>query len=260
VARGSAGGDALTGAAGKHHVAPASPIPLYYQVANVLQSRIFSGRYPPGSLVGTEKELAAEFGVSRITIQKALDALTAEGLIVRHRARGTFVSVDVHPRAPVELHGFLDDIIVMGEIGETRHMQRDEIAADAAVAERLRVPVGACVTRVRRLRAPRVEPNTWVVNYLPPDLGRRFTDDELRSQSVIQLIDRLPGFRLTSGHQVITATAADVEAAAQLRVDPGTAILLVERELQTEAGRIVDYARFHYLGHPQSVHLSRVRR
>jgi GntR family transcriptional regulator len=241
-------------------VASSSPIPLYYQIANVLQSRIFSGRYPPGARLGTEKTFAAEFGVSRITVQKALDELQKEGVIVRERARGTFVADQVRPTAPVELHGFLDDVIVLGELGETVRLERDEIEAPPAVAEHLGLAAGTCITRIRRLRGLHGAATTWVVNYLPLDVGRQFGLDDLRSISVIQCIDRVPGLRLAQGREVITARAADTETAAQLGVEPGTPILLVERELQTQSGRTVDFAQFHYLGHPQSVRLSRVRR
>jgi GntR family transcriptional regulator len=249
-----------TSKSGRVRVTASSPIPLYYQIANVLQSRIFSGRYPPGARLGTEKAFTAEFGVSRITVQKALDELQREGVIVRARAHGTFVAEQVRPTAPVTLYGFLDDVILLGEFGETLRVERDEVEAPPAVAEHLGVAAGTCVTRIRRLRAPHGAANTWVVNYLPLDIGRQFSLDDLRAASVIQCIDRVPGLRLAQGHEVITAQAADAEAAAQLGVEPGTPILLVERELQTQAGRTVDFAQFHYLGHPQSVRLSRVRR
>src|SRR5262245_50653408 len=107
-------------------VEPSSPMPLYYQVANILQGRIYSGANPPGSLLGTGKELAETFGVSQITIQKALQALRQEGLIDRHRARGTFVAANIEQRTPIELHGFLDNILVLGETGKTLEVECDE--------------------------------------------------------------------------------------------------------------------------------------
>jgi GntR family transcriptional regulator len=239
---------------------PATPIPLYFQIVNVLESRIHSGRYPPGSRLGTEKELALEFGVSRITVQRALDALTRDGLIQRQRARGTFVSPTLRPRSRVELYGFLDDVILMGALGETREVELDELAASELVATRLSVRVGTHVTRVRRLRANQGRLNTWVVDYLPLDVGRHLSLAELRTHSIIQLIDQLPGFRLERGHQFISAQPAGRQVAANLLVAIGTPILLVERDLQTASGRTVNYAQFHYLGLPQSVRVSRVGR
>ena len=56
-------------------IEPSSPVPLYFQIANVVQARIFGGTLHPGDPIGTEKELADEFGVSRITVRKALEIL-----------------------------------------------------------------------------------------------------------------------------------------------------------------------------------------
>jgi GntR family transcriptional regulator len=240
--------------------APGTPIPLYFQIVNVLEARIYSGRYPPGSLLGTEKELALEFGVSRITVQRALDALTREGLVERQRARGTFVSPSLRPARRVELYGFLDDVMVMGGMGETRAVEMDELAATERVATALGLRPGTHVTRVRRLRMNQGKLNTFVVDYLPLDVGRLIAAGDLRSDSMIHLIDQLPGLRLERGHQLLSARAASGEVADKLAVPAGTPILLVERDVQTATGRTVNYARFHYLGHPQSVRVSRVGR
>jgi GntR family transcriptional regulator len=236
------------------------PIPLYFQITSVLESRIHSGQYPPGSLLGTEKELAAEFGVSRITVQHALGALSRKGLIDRQRARGTFVAPGVRPRGQVELQGFLDDVILMGALGETRSVEVDEIVAPECVAARLELTVGSSVVRVRRLRMNGSVLNTWIVDYLPLDVGCRLRQEQLQRNSVIQLIDRMPEFRLERGHQLISAQPAGLEVATKLCIAVGTPILLVERDLQIASGRTVAYSQFHYLGHPQSVRVSRVGR
>jgi GntR family transcriptional regulator len=151
-------------------------------------------------------------------------------------------------------------VMLMGAMGETREVEFDELAASEPVATRLGVRTGAHVTRVRRLRANLGKLNTWVVDYLPLDIGRHFAPAELFTHSIIQLIDQLPGSRLERGHQFISAQPASEEVAARLRVAGGTPILLVERDLQTASGRTVNYAQFHYLGHPQSVRVSRVGR
>jgi GntR family transcriptional regulator len=242
--------------------ASASPIPLYYQIANVLQSRIYSGDYAPGTRLGTEQELAREFRVSRTTVQKALDALYAEGIIDRLRARGTFVAEGVRPQAPVELHGFLDDVIVRGESGRTLSTDYDVVAAPAAVAQRLALPPGQPIARVRRLRSSRPDgaATAWVISYLPTDIADGLDLDQLHRTSVIQLLDRLPGVVLAHGHQVISAELADAETASRLGIAVGSPLLLVERVLQTDAGRPIEFSQFHSHGRLQSVRLSRVRR
>src|SRR6266496_4436657 len=259
VGRRSAGRPADGGAVDGGAVESSSPIPLYYQIANILQARIYSGANPPGSLLGTEKELARAFGVSRITIQKALTALHQEGLVDRQRARGTFVAANIKQRMPIALHGFLEDILLLGETGKTLDVECDEIAAPAEIAERLGIPVGTPVIRVRRLRT-QIEgiPFTSVTNYLPIDIARLIDLDQLRTRSVTELLDRTPGLRLNQGHETISAESADDELAARLRVPVGTPLLLVERELQTETGRTVDLGYFYSRDKRYTVRLSRL--
>jgi GntR family transcriptional regulator len=242
-------------------VEASSPIPLYYQIANLLQARIYSGASPPGSLLGTEKELAETFGVSRITIQKALQALHQEGLVDRQRARGTFVAATIKQRMPIALHGFLEDILLLGETGKTLDVERDEVAASAEVAERLGIPSGTTVVRVRRLRTQIEDiPFTSVTNYLPLDIACLFDLDDLWTRSVTELLDRTPGLKPTQGHETISAESADEELAARLRVPVGTPLLLVERELQNEAGRTVDLGYFYSRDKRYTVRLSRLSR
>jgi GntR family transcriptional regulator len=236
------------------------PIPLYLQIVNVLESRILSGQCAPGALLGTEKDFGSEFAVSRITVTRALNALESKGLITRKRALGTFVAPGVRPRGRIELHGSLDAVILMGQLGETREVEYDEVPASSTVASRLDMRDGSRVTRVRRLRANNGALNTFVVDYLPLDIGRRFDANSLRTHSLVHLLDQEPDLRLRSGHQLMSARSAPRDLARKFDVAVGTPILLVERDLQNVAGRTVAYSQFHYLGHPQFVRVSRVGR
>ncbi|MBV9582442.1 MAG: GntR family transcriptional regulator [Chloroflexi bacterium] len=236
------------------------PIPLYFQIVSVLESRILSGQCPPGSLLGTEKDLASEFGVSRITVIHALHTLESKGLIERKKARGTFVLPQVRTRGNLELHGSLDAVMLMGQLGETREVQCDEIIPPASVLHHLDLPTATGAVRVRRLRANGGVLNTFIIDYTPLDIGRRFTAAQLRSSSLIQLLDQEADLRLQGGHQLISARSATRDIARKFKVVAGTPILFVERDLQNRAGRTVAYSQFHYLGHPQYVRVSRVSR
>src|SRR5258706_15591083 len=75
-----------------HKVDPNDPLPRYYQVYTFLLDRIQSGEFQPASAIPTERELSEEYGVSRITVIKALDMLERDGVVVRHQGRGSFVA------------------------------------------------------------------------------------------------------------------------------------------------------------------------
>src|SRR5438876_2061473 len=68
------------------------PVPLYHQLEQDLLERIRTGEFGPGDALPTEGGICAQYGVSRITVRRALDALIAQGLIIRRRGVGSFVA------------------------------------------------------------------------------------------------------------------------------------------------------------------------
>jgi len=144
-----------------------------------LQARIYSGANPRLA-AGTEKELARAFGVSRITIQKALTALHQEGLVdrQRHAARLSRPTSSSGCRSPCT-----DSWRISCCLGNRQDLDVDcdEIAAPTEIAERLGIPVGTRVIRVRRLRTQiegirlRRSPTTAI------DIARLIDLDQLRT-------------------------------------------------------------------------------
>jgi len=241
---------------------PSSPIPLYYQIANMLRGRIVSGVYAPGSRLGTEMQMAESFGVSRITIRQALTALADQGLVERQRARGTFVAAAVEQQAPVELDGDLDEIILHADYAGTILAERELVAADEEVARQLGVAGGEEVYRYLRLRSDETGPRAWIVNYVPKDIGASFPPEALRTRSLLQMIDSTPGLRLVSGYETISAIAAEAEVAERLDVPVGSPILFVQRVASIESGRRIEFVKVYYPGakHHYGVSLGRLTR
>lgn len=75
------------------------PLPRYYQVYVSLEERIHSGEFSPSEALPSERQLSQDYGVSRITIVKALDFLVRDGLIDRQHGRGNFVLSHMDPAA-----------------------------------------------------------------------------------------------------------------------------------------------------------------
>src|SRR5262249_55960729 len=88
----------------------ASPVPYYFQLAELLEQEIVGGRWQPGVRLPSEPGLCDRFGLSRTTVRQALSRLEQEGLIMRDKGRGTFVS-DSKPRSWLiqTVEGFFHD-------------------------------------------------------------------------------------------------------------------------------------------------------
>lgn len=74
------------------HIDKKSPIPVYYQLKNIILNKIKSGDYAEGSLIPSERDLGESLGISRMTVRQALNQLVSEGALYREKGKGTFVS------------------------------------------------------------------------------------------------------------------------------------------------------------------------
>ncbi len=225
-------------------------IPLYYQLENLLREKILSGACAAGERLPTESELIRQYGVSRITVRQALAALAEEGLIERQQGRGTFVAERRTRRKPFEgpthLTGSLDELLAQAHDTPIKVLETNRLAADRHEAELLGLRPGEPVYRIKRLRLHEGKPLSLIVNYLPAEIGVRFTPEELSSGSLLLRLETKFGLRLQSARQQITAELADPYVAGLLDVRVGAPLLSLERTVYTDDGRPVAYVHMLY--------------
>ena len=238
-----------------------SPIPLYYQVANVLRHRILNGVHQPGERLGTEAGLCVQFGVSRITLRQALDRLGREGLIQRRRGIGTFVAAGVPQVASISFTGYLEDLFAQVQLTTTNEVQIDPVPANEDIARALHVAVGTRVVRIERVRWLAGEPLAHTVSYLPLTIGAEITPQDLREKSLMHVLERKLKARLEEAIQSIRAVLASPEMAEKLSIREGAPLLQVERTSRA-AGRPVEFVLTHYRGdrYEYTVRLGRITR
>lgn len=122
-----------------------APGARYTRVKQHLKDGLAAGRWPPGALMPSEAELVAEFGVSRMTVNRALRELQAEGLVQRTQGVGTFAAPLHRVSSTLTIHDLHDEIVARGHRHEAVvQLQRREPAA-AALAAQLGVAPGAAV-------------------------------------------------------------------------------------------------------------------
>jgi GntR family transcriptional regulator len=220
----------------------------YYALWMTLWSRIMNGYYPPGCYIGTETEIAEQFGVSRITVRQSLDLLQRENMIDRRRGSGTFVAAHVRPHGTVEFTGFLDDIIQQADSATTTYLDREDVGASASVAKELRIDEGVQVTRLRRLRSNQGLPKLWIVNYIRREVADLLSAQDLAVVSVLGALDNHPQTRIAYGRQLIDAEIAEADIADRLQIPEGSAVLHVQRTVLSSSDYPLEYADMYYPG------------
>ena len=84
--------------------------PRYSAIRHALETAIFSGDWPPGHRVPSERELLARYSCSRMTVNKALSALADSGQFVRRRRSGSYVAAQLNEKSVLQIHAIEDDI------------------------------------------------------------------------------------------------------------------------------------------------------
>ena len=220
-----------------------SPVPLYYQLSQQLESAIEKGRLAPGSLLGNEIDMAGRLGLSRPTVRQAIQALVEKGLLVRRRGIGTQV-VHSQVRRPLELSSLYDDLKAAGQRPATRVLRLERRAADPRVAAALGVAESTEVLLVERLRLTHSEPMAFLRNHLPVGVLRPDAA-ELERTGLYRLL-RSAGITLHSARQAIGARSATAEEAELLAEEEGAPLLTMQRTAFDDTGRVVEYGSHLY--------------
>lgn len=223
-----------------------TPWPKYHQVYLVLRQQIRDGSFATDGTIPSEMELGRLFGVSRITIRKALDRLEREGTIDRRPGRGTFVrpgAGNAHVNA--SLSGSIENLIAMGLQTQVQVISFDYPPAPPAAAEALGIIPGIPVQRVVRIRSHNGRPFSHLTTFVPEDLGRHYDASDMLKQPLLLLLER-SGIRVAAAEQTITARLAEPEIARLLCLEPGEPLLSITRVVQDDAGRSVELISGHY--------------
>ncbi len=126
-------------------------IPLYYQLETVLRKKILSGDCAPETPLPSEDALAQEYSVSRITVRQALASLEQDGLVVRQRGKGTFVSKEAQAVELPRFTGSIEDLMLMGLRTATQVLEFVWIDPPEHIRRRLDLD-GEKVLRIEKVR------------------------------------------------------------------------------------------------------------
>ena len=228
---------------------PADPQPLSFartgtslhrQVYLVLRDRLLAGVFEAGQQLPPEPALCQQFGVSRITLRRAVSDLESEGLLQRVQGRGTFVRVPAPRPVAARAEGYIEDLRHLTADTTVKVREFDAGPASARIAARLQVPAGAPVHRSVRVRVRQGQPMVLLTAWVPLPLAAGITRADLARQSLNQLLAQR-GVRVGRLLQEICATLADPLQAERLQVEVGSALIVADRLVHDQAGQPVEF-------------------
>ncbi|MEV5510030.1 GntR family transcriptional regulator [Streptomyces orinoci] len=223
-------------------------LPLWYQVSQSLRASIL-GRRPDDSLrLPTEEALAEHYGVSVLTMRQALKELEAEGLITRHRRRGTFIEPSARRTSPVRLLGSVDTIVAQQSGEHTTVLGHGPAPVPAELAEHFPDLTEAVAFRRLRSEEGSGEPTNWAENLVRPELAAHIRPADLARWPMTKVLRDVVGVRISRITDTVEARLADPETVRLLQVPLLSPILHYTGITYDEDGRVVDVARIRYRG------------
>jgi GntR family transcriptional regulator len=219
----------------------AQGIALHHRISTLIKDGIANGRYRAGEQLPTEQALVEAYGVSRVTVRRALQSLEQQGLIERHAGRGTFVrqqATVLNIATPIT--EFLE------KVAQRRALSRPVVKefgwepASADVAASLELPEGARVLRVVRLRVMGRLPLVHGTLWLPEAVAATWKREDFRRHALSELLAR-QGLSYGRIEMVTRARLAAPAVAEQLDTPVGSALVDVQRIGYDAGGRAIEY-------------------
>ena len=216
----------------------------YEEIARDIYNDIASGKYEPGSQLALEKEMCAQYGVSRITVKRAVDELVKQGLVVKRRGSGTFV------KGVQE-----EDVENVGMCGQFRGFSRDNEGHDVRseikrfeivhpteeVAEKLKISVEDFVYDIIRVRFLDNMPSNVEYTQMPIEVipGVKM---EVLENSIYSHIEKNLKLQIQSSHRTVSADMPTEEEKQWLGIEGVMPVLQVAQVAFLSDGRPFEYS------------------
>lgn len=225
------------------------PGPKYHRIKENLIQRMEQGMLLPGALIPPEPELCREFGVSRITVRKAIGDLVHEGKLYTVQGKGTYVAKPkLEERFVQRAFGIYEDMERRGLTLTTTVLRQEIIPAVENVAARLAMPLGAPVHVLERVRSVEGEKLLFSTTYIPETLCPGLINDDLSSGSLYRLLEQKYGLKIARGERRIEAVPAGQREARLLDLALASPLLLLDTIACCPDGQPFEYSRVLHRG------------
>ena len=223
-----------------------SKLPLYKQVANNIEEDIISNDTKGGEAIPTETKLAEIYGVSRVTVRRAVKLLIEEGLLYSVHGSGTYVSDKKIEHDIYKLQGFTEEMSSLHTNPSNEILEFQLTTPSDEISDYLNLEEHQKAYYVKRLRLADEKPLILEESYLPFDLFPDLSVDVMK-ESKYEYIDK-KGFKISKRFADLKPILPSAELMELLHLDEEAPMLSLEAYSTFEDGKIFEYSKVYY--HP----------
>ncbi|GAA0736676.1 GntR family transcriptional regulator [Clostridium oceanicum] len=206
-----------------------SNTPLYQQLKDKIQMKIDKD-LKPGDSLPTEAEIQKQYGVSRMTVRRAIHELVIEGIIQRKQGSGTFVQEPKMVHNVERITSFTEEMREKGMILKTVSTEINEILSPSKkLVSKLNLSPYEKVIQIKRLRYVNNQPFIIMINYLREKFVKGIKEKGINKESLYDILESDYGLILERADETLEARESTEFEAEHLEIDIWSPVLYLER-------------------------------
>lgn len=221
-------------------------IPRHTQISHWLRTEIEEGNYKPDDKLPSENELASKFGVSRVTVRRALQSLESASIIYRCQGLGSFVSEDRAAHNLIKLTDFNEDMSNAGLNPSSVVRKFQTVSVPPWLAEQLQIDESSKVLQIDRLRLGDGEPIAYDTTWLPIRYGQLLNEKDLAKSTIYDILEKQYDIPILKGSYRMSAVVANKDLSKELHIEVDTPLFLIDRLTFTIGGKPLYYQKRYY--------------
>jgi len=222
--------------------------PLYQQLETLLRARMENGELQAGDRLPPEHALAQQYGISRMTVRKAIETLATESLLVRRPGKGTFVAGDKVPVMASTLSSFSGVMRGLGLAVTSRVIALKLDVPPLQVTQELQLAPGQKAAFLRRVRYINGEAIAIMSSWMPAFCFPVLQTADLGSEPITSVMERAGGITIVRAEDWLESTLARPEEAELIHIRPGAPVFLGRGVLYDDRGLPVRSSKVIYRG------------
>ncbi|WP_010281137.1 GntR family transcriptional regulator [Bacillus timonensis] len=193
-------------------------VPFYKQLKEKIIEDIEVGKLKHGDKLPSERDLAEQYGISRMTARHTLSVLEREGLVERRVGAGTFVSNNKIQMDFITFNSFTNDMLGKGLTPSTQVLSMGHMEATPLLAEKLQIPMGMELFTVKRLRLVDDRPISIEESFIPEEYCSNIKDYITNDISLYNILENEYGIKLVKAKEYMRVTYSEDHESKLLRI------------------------------------------
>lgn len=219
-----------------------SSVSIHIQLQSIIKDMIECGELKEGDVLLPEREICKEQEVSRMTVNKAINALVSEGILYRKQGKGTFVAQKKKKYQFNNVKGFTEVMKSRGIDIKTDIIKFEILNPDDIIMEKLGITdKRENVYKIKRIRYVENEPFGYEIAYIPEKVCGGMTKGMLDDNSLYKILENEYGYKVARVEQIIDPIQVDTKVSEKLQCEKGRLALSIQRTSYTEDEKIIEY-------------------